>query len=117
MWGRYCGLAKTYGIPVSHGNYTRDMGRLTEKTALELAEYSRSWNLMEASIGLAAINSMITTKNSVDGNAQDIVFQKAAGKRVVVCGAFPFTPALKKIAGPAKYSRSRVFVSHTGHNR
>ncbi|NLL90177.1 MAG: DUF4213 domain-containing protein, partial [Dehalococcoidales bacterium] len=26
---RYCGLAKTYGIPVKHGNYVTDMGNLT----------------------------------------------------------------------------------------
>jgi uncharacterized protein (DUF4213/DUF364 family) len=59
VWSKYCGLAKTYDIPVAHGNYTRDMGRLTQKTALDLAEYSHSWNLVEVSIGVAAINSMI----------------------------------------------------------
>jgi hypothetical protein len=25
VYGKYCGLAKTYGIPVKHGNYTRNM--------------------------------------------------------------------------------------------
>ena len=62
VMGKYCGVAKTYGVPVAHGNYTKDMGRLTEKTTLELAEYAKSWNLIEASIGVAAINSMIEPK-------------------------------------------------------
>jgi uncharacterized protein (DUF4213/DUF364 family) len=37
--GKYCGLAKTCGIPVQHSAYTRDLGRLTEKTTVQLAEY------------------------------------------------------------------------------
>lgn len=99
VWSKYCGLAKTYGIPVAHGNYTRDMGHLTQKTALDLAEYSRSWNLVEASIGVAAINSMIKATRSVNLNARDIIMKKARGKKVAVSGSFPFTPELQKIAG------------------
>jgi len=96
--GKYCGLAKTYGVPVVHGNYTKDMGRLTEKTTLELAEYSYSWNLIEASIGIAALNAMTKTDRSVDINARDLIFEKANGKKVGVSGSFPFIPQLKKLA-------------------
>ena len=99
VWGKYCGLAKTYGIPVAHGNYTRDMGHLAEKSTLELAQYARSWNLVEASIGVATIGSMFKAEKSVDVNARDIIFEKGRGKKVAVSGAFPFTPQLKKIAG------------------
>lgn len=60
--GRCCGLAKTYGIPVKHNNYTRNMGNLTQMTTLELAKYAQSWNLVEASIGVAAIMSMVPPK-------------------------------------------------------
>jgi uncharacterized protein (DUF4213/DUF364 family) len=98
VWGRACGLAKTYGIPVVHGNYTRDMGHLTEKTTLELAEYSRSWNLVEASIGVAAINSMIDCDDTTDGNAQEIILKEGKGRKVAVVGAFPFNPQLRKLA-------------------
>jgi uncharacterized protein len=98
VWGSQCGLSKTYGLPFVHGNYTREMGHLTEKTTLELAEYSKSWNLVEASIGLAAINAMITPNKTRDVNAQDIILAKGEGKRVAVSGAFPFTPQLKKLA-------------------
>lgn len=98
VWGKYCGLSKTYGIPFVHGNYTREMGHLTEKTTLELAEYAKSWNLIEASIGVAAISSMFKAEGAVDMNAQDIILRKGEGKRVAMVGAFPFTPELKKLA-------------------
>jgi hypothetical protein len=96
--GRKCGLAKTYGIPVVHGNYTRDMGHLTEKTTLELAEYTKSWNLVEASIGVAAINSMIDCRNATDANAQEIILKEGEGRKVAVVGAFPFNSQLRKLA-------------------
>ncbi len=98
VWGKYCGLSKTYGVPFVHGNYTRDMGHLTEKTTLELAEYAKSWNLIEASIGVAAINSMIKAKGAVNINAREIILRKGQGKRIAMSGAFPFTPELKKLA-------------------
>jgi uncharacterized protein len=98
VWGKYCGLSKTYGVPFVHGNYTRDMGHLTEKTTVELAEYAKSWNLIEASIGVAAINAMIKVKKAVSINVQEIILRKGEGKRIAMSGSFPFTPALKKLA-------------------
>lgn len=98
VWGRHCGLSKTYGVPVVHGNYTRDMGHLTEKTTLELAEYSRSWNLIEASIGVAAINSMIDTDGATDANASEIILKEGKGKKVLEVGTFPFSQELRKLA-------------------
>lgn len=100
--GKYCGLAKTYGIPVKHGNYTKNMGNLTGMSTLELAEYAQSWNLVEASLGCAALSSMISPPaDSIDVNAQDIVLEKGAGARVVMVGAFPFTDQLISIAKEA----------------
>jgi len=87
--GKRCGLAKTYGIPVQHGNYTRNLGRLTEKTTLELAEYIKSWNLIEASIGLASINSMITPKGRSNVNALDIIIEEGKSKKITMVGVFP----------------------------
>ena len=96
---RYCGLAKTYGIPVKHGNYVTDMGNLTQKTSLELAQYAKSWNLTEAGIGVAAINSMITLKKElIDLNAENFVLEKGRDKKVVMVGAFPFMDKLKSIS-------------------
>jgi uncharacterized protein len=96
---KYCGLSKTYGIPVKHGNYVTDMGNLTRKTSLELAEYTKSWNLTEASIGVAAINSMVSPPRKVlDINADKFVLEKGKDKNVVMVGAFPFMDALKAVA-------------------
>jgi hypothetical protein len=87
--GKHCGLAKTYGIPVPHGNYTRNMGRLTEKNTLELAEYIKSWNLIEASIGLASINSMVKPRGRVNANALDIIIKEGKNKKITMVGEFP----------------------------
>jgi uncharacterized protein len=96
---KYCGLSKTYGIPVKHGNYVTDMGNLTMKTSLELAEYTKSWNLTEACIGVAAINSMVSPpKKVLDINADKFVLEKGKDKNVVMVGAFPFMDALKAVA-------------------
>jgi uncharacterized protein (DUF4213/DUF364 family) len=97
--GKYCGVAKTYGIPVKHGNYTRGMGGLTDKTTLELAEYTRSWNLVEASIGVAAINAMIKPQGKEDVNALDRVIEMGKGKKIVMVGMFPM---IKEIRAASK---------------
>ena len=97
--GRYCGLAKTYGVPVRHGNYTRNMGNLIGMDTAELAGYAQSWNLVEASIGCAAIASMVAPPaGSLDINAQEIILEKGTGARVVLVGAFPFIKKLRAVA-------------------
>jgi len=96
--GKHCGLSKTYGVPVAHGNYTRDMGRLTEKTTLELAEYAKSWNLIEASIGVAAINSMVEPKGETGINALDIIIERGRNKKITMVGTFPLIPEIRSVA-------------------
>lgn len=96
--GKYGGVAKTYGIPVVHGNYTYDMGNLTNKTALELAEYARSWNLVEASIGMAAINSMIKPRGKKDINAQDLILEEGKNKKITMVGKFPKIDEIRSVA-------------------
>ena len=97
VWSKYCGLSKTYGIPVPHGNYTRDFGELIGKSSLELAKYVYSWNFIEASIGVAAINSMIDPKGK-KSNALEFVIEKSKGKRVVMVGRFPKEEEVRKAA-------------------
>ncbi len=69
----------------------RDVGNLTQKTALELAEYARSESLLEASIGMATINSLIDfdESNCVEKNAFEIILEKGTGKNVAIVGHFP----------------------------
>lgn len=99
--GRFCGLSSTMlkeyctdeeideSIPVL----------LTDMTALELAQFSLSNDISKASLGLAAINSLIEIDElrSVEINAGELLLQKGIGKNVSVIGHFPFTDALKKI--------------------
>ena len=96
--GRYGGVCKTYGIPVPHGNYTSDLGKLNEKSTLELVEYARSWNFVEASIGVAALNSMVKVKGKTGVNALDLIIEMGENKRITMIGKFPRIEEIKSIA-------------------
>jgi hypothetical protein len=96
---KHCGLSSTFrdeGPP--HDRGVRDVGNLTRKTALELAEYARSNSLLEASIGMAAINSLIDIDESkcIEKNAFEIILEKGQGKNVAIVGHFPWIPKLRE---------------------
>ena len=98
---RYCGLASTLcEPPPHHDNQVRDVGQLHQKSARELAQYVFSNRLLEASLGMAAINSLIEIDESISEplNAFDIIAEQGEGKTIGVIGHFPFIPKLKKIA-------------------
>ena len=98
---RYCGLASTMSEPPPHyDKQVRDVGQLHQKSALELAQYVFSNRLLEASLGMAAINSLIEVDESECEplNAFDIIAEEGKGKEIGVIGHFPFIPELKKIA-------------------
>ena len=69
--------------------------------ARELAEYARSDNLLEASIGLAAINSLLTVDESqaTEINAFNVIVEHGQGKNVALVGHFPFIPELPPAVG------------------
>jgi uncharacterized protein (DUF4213/DUF364 family) len=95
---KYCGLSSTFRDEgPSHEKGVRDVGRLTQKTALSLAEYARSKSLLEASIGMATINSLIDIDESkcIEKNAFEILLEKGEGKNVAVVGHFPWIPKLR----------------------
>lgn len=97
---RHCGLASTFTEEVHPHKAVRDVGHLTEKSAFELALYSRSKYLLEASIGMAALNSLIDIDESrcVEANAYEILLKKGRGKNVAVVGHFPFLSMIKESA-------------------
>lgn len=95
---RYCGMAATLMSCQAHGHsQVGDVGQLHNKTARELAEYARSDNPTEASIGVAAINSLLEIDESqaVEINAVDVLIRHGQGKRVALVGHFPFIPRLR----------------------
>jgi len=98
---KHCGLASTFRDPHTTHRPVRNVGRLTELSALQLAQYARSDNLLEASIGMAAINSLIDIDQSrcIEENAFDVLARKAHDRNVAVVGHFPWIPKLRKIAG------------------
>lgn len=99
-----CGLASTLrpeeprcaglGPPVQRA------GHLLECSALELAQYANSDSLLEASIGMAAINSLMEIDESrcVELNAEEIILKEGAGRKVAIVGHFPFIPRVRKAA-------------------
>ena len=96
---KHCGLSSTFrdeGVPHERG--VRDVGNLTQKKALELAKYARSASLLEASIGMATINSLIDIDESkcTEKNAFEIILEKGEGKNVAIVGHFPWIPKLRE---------------------
>jgi hypothetical protein len=75
-------------------------GHLLEYSALELAEYARSDSLLEASIGMAAINALMEIDESrcVELNAEDVILKEGVGRKVAIVGHFPFTPRAREVA-------------------
>jgi uncharacterized protein len=99
---RFCGLASTFTGDKPHGqDPVRHVGRLHTKSARELAEFARSDNLLEASIGLAAINSLLAMDESraVEVNAVEVLIEKGQDKNVALVGHFPFVPRLRSAVG------------------
>jgi uncharacterized protein (DUF4213/DUF364 family) len=70
------------------------------QSALELTRSALLNNTLAASLGLAALNSLIEIDAShcVDLNAADLLLRQGAGKNVSVIGHFPFTDDLKRVA-------------------
>jgi uncharacterized protein (DUF4213/DUF364 family) len=84
-----------------HGqNPVRGAGHLHERSARELAELARSDSLLEASIGLAAINALLDVDEDacVELNAEQVILEQGTGKSVVVVGHFPFIPRVREAA-------------------
>jgi len=86
---KYCGLAMTIP-PAYHKCFITNCGNLTTKSILSLAEYAKSWNLTEASIGIAAINSLIKPGGKRI-NIFDFIYNEFNERKnkIVIVGHFP----------------------------
>jgi len=71
--------------------------RLSDMSAGKLALLARSADWIEASVGLAAINSLLEPDESrlSDGKALELIRRHGAGGNVVVVGHFPFVERLR----------------------
>ena len=77
-----------------------DVGKLIGKEALEIAKMAYSSDLLEAAIGMAAINSLleIDEEQCLTINAGDLLDEKGRNKKVALIGHFPFVPELRRVA-------------------
>jgi uncharacterized protein len=97
---RRWGLSSTFRDPCSGDRpaWVRRAGDLVGMPAKELAGYALSDRLLEASLGMAAINSLLDPERfgMEEINAARLIAGRGRGKKVAVVGDFPF---LKKIKG------------------
>lgn len=97
---RFSGLGSTLVNSGPHGSgRMRDVGNLLNKNAQELASWLESDNLLEASVGMAALNSIIEVpeKQLQPVNAAEVIEREARGKNLAVIGHFPFLERLKGV--------------------
>jgi uncharacterized protein (DUF4213/DUF364 family) len=96
-----CGLSASLANERPHHSHpVTDAGNLHERSAQELAHLALSPNLTEASIGMAALNSLISVDlaSCEEINAMEVLAQQAAGKRLAMVGHFSFVDRLRRLA-------------------
>ncbi len=96
---RYTGMASTLQAPRPHSKTPRPAaGDFEEQDALQVAKYLLSDNQLEASLGLAAINSMLHSdpERCENINALEVLLRKGKKKKVGVIGHFPFVSRLRR---------------------
>jgi len=96
-----CGLASTVrGGTHEAGPPVPEAGRLLERSGRELAEWLRSSSALEASIGMAAFNALLEVDEAacVEVNAEQVILEWGAGRRVVIVGHFPFVERVRRTA-------------------
>jgi len=97
---RHCGLAATLPKDAlkQEGPLVKNPGFLLEMTAEELAGLSCSESILEAAMGMACINSLLTVEmdRCVELNAGDLILEKGNGKNVAIVGHFPFLSKVRE---------------------
>jgi len=74
----------------------KDAGALAEHSALEICRLARSQSTLEASLGLAAVNSLLDPMAGEEINAEQLIVEKGTGRGVAVIGHFPFISRLRE---------------------
>jgi uncharacterized protein (DUF4213/DUF364 family) len=99
---RNCGLASTLPRDALKQNppLVKEPGTLLEKSVSDLAQMAYSESILEASIGMATINSLLAIDDDqcVELNARELIVEKGTGKRIAIIGHFPFIPLLRERA-------------------
>ncbi len=97
-----CGIATTMKFSCCGKHQKiKNAGNLENMSSKELASFLLSENPLEASIGMAALNSAIpdiSEDKLVEVNASQILASQGKDKVVAIIGNFPFVEKLKKVA-------------------
>jgi uncharacterized protein len=99
---RNCGLAAT--LPRDALRQEPPMikvpGFLLDKNPRELVQLAYSRSILEAAIGMAAINSLLEIEEDscIELNAGILIKEKGRDKNIAVVGHFPFIPQIREIA-------------------
>jgi uncharacterized protein (DUF4213/DUF364 family) len=77
-----------------------EAGRLQARSGRGLAEMLRSERILEASIGMAAVNALLEVDETplAEVNAEEIILERGTGKRVAIVGHFPFIDRARQVA-------------------
>ena len=92
---KYTGMSHTY--KTSQKINIENAGELTSLSLEQLANRIFSWQPLEASLGVAAINSLIEPKGK-PGNIKEYIKDKVKSKTVTIIGRFPFNDEISGIA-------------------
>ena len=99
---RNCGLAATLPRDALRQEppMVKEPGFLLDKTPLELAQLAYSQSILEASVGMATINSLleIDENSCIELNAAELIMEKGKDKRIAIVGHFPFITRVRKNA-------------------
>jgi uncharacterized protein (DUF4213/DUF364 family) len=95
-----CGLASTMRGGRHGGPPVAEAGRLLEHSGRDMARWLCSESALEAGIGMAAVNALLDVDEAacVEVNAEEIIIQRGAGRRVAVVGHFPFVERVRQTA-------------------
>ncbi len=97
--GAHWGMASTLTEADVHRNFIEEIADLDTLSVHMLIQKLLSERLFEASLGMAALNSVLPlppAMQSADAYAE--IESRSAGKKVAVVGHFPFVNRLQKIA-------------------
>jgi len=98
VWSKNLGLASTIQEKETPHQGIREAGNLNNKSVKELGQYVFSENWLEASLGMAAINSALPIEQEKlrTINAQEIIMKKGREKVVGIIGHFPFLEKIEQ---------------------
>jgi len=99
---RNCGLAATLPRDALRQEppMVKEPGFLLGKSPKELTQLAYSQSILEASVGMATINSLLEIDENlcIELNAAELIMKNGKDKRIAIVGHFPFIPRVSKNA-------------------